>query len=40
MMVTIQQNMMEFMSFNKTTMKTLVQIQNMMLQLLAAKQSK
>jgi len=39
MMVTMQQSMMEFMSFMKTTMQTLVQSQNMVLQLLAAKQS-
>jgi len=40
MMVTMQQSIMEFMSFMKTTMKTLVQNQNMVLQLLAGKQSK
>jgi len=39
MMVTMQ-SMMEFMSFMKTTMQTLVQNQNMVLQLLAGKQSK
>jgi len=39
MMVTMQQSMMELMSFMKTTMRTLVQNQNMVLQLLAAKQS-
>jgi len=40
MTVTMQQSMIEFMSFMKTTMQTLVQNQNMVLQLLAAKQSK
>jgi len=40
MMVTMQQSMMELMSFMKRTMQTLVQNQDMMLQLLAAKQSK
>jgi len=40
MVVTMQQSMMEFMSLMKTTMQTLVQNQNMVLQLLAAKQSK
>jgi len=40
MMVTMQQSMMELMSFMKTTMQTLVQNQNMVLQQLAAKQSK
>jgi len=40
MMVTMQQSMMELMSFMKTTMQTLIQNQNMVLQLLAAKQSK
>jgi len=40
MMVTMQQSMMEFMSFMKTTIQTLVQNQNMVLQLLAAKQFK
>jgi len=40
MMVTMQQSIAEFMSFMKTTMQTLVQNQNMVLQLLAAKPSK
>jgi len=40
MMVTMQESMMELMSFMKSTMQTLVQNQNMVLQLLAAKQSK
>jgi len=40
MMVTMEQSMMELMSFMKTTMQTLVQNQNIVLQLLAAKQSK
>jgi len=40
MMVTMQQSMMEFMSFMKTTIYTMVKNQNMVLQLLAAKQSK
>jgi len=40
MMVTMQESMMEFMSIMKTTMQTLVQNQNMVLQLLAGKQSK
>jgi len=40
MMVTMQQSMMEFMSFMKRTMQTLVQNQIMVLQLLTAKQSK
>jgi len=40
MMVTMQQSMMEFMSFMKATMQTLVRNQNMALQLLAGKQSK
>jgi len=35
MMVTMQQSMMEFMSFMKMTMQTLVQNQYMVLQLLA-----
>jgi len=39
-MVTMQESMMEFMSIMKTTMQTLVQNQNMVLQLLAGKQSK
>jgi len=36
----MKQSMMEFTSFMKATMQTLVQNQNMVLQLLAAKQSK
>jgi len=40
MMVSMQQSMMEFMLFMKTTTQTLVKNQNMVLQLLAAKQSK
>jgi len=40
MMVTMQQSMMEFMSVMKTTMQTLVQNQNMVLQLLAGKKFK
>jgi len=40
MMVTMQLSMMELMSFMNTTMQTLVQNQNMVLQLLAGKQSK
>jgi len=38
-MVTMQQSMMEFMSFMITTMQTLFKNQNMVLQLLAVKQS-
>ncbi|KAH8338636.1 hypothetical protein KR074_000186 [Drosophila pseudoananassae] len=40
MMLTLQQSMMELMSFMKTTMQTLVQNQNMVIQLLVAQQSK
>jgi len=40
MMVTMQQSMMEFMSFMKMTMQTLVKNHNMVLQLLAGKQFK